>query len=141
MPTLILWISAEQPLWAKQVTKLGVGTSERFSIATPESIRAGLQTVLAPEYRRRAARIARQMTTPRDSVAAAADLVEAAARDTRSSAAQVAHAGRYQPTRSDEMVSAAVDIARCEVMPDRAHQQMIRFDAIHPYDRRIPVAE
>jgi hypothetical protein len=141
MPTLILWISAEQPLWAKQVTKLGVGTSERFSIATPESIRAGLQTVLAPEYRRRAARIARQMTTPRDSVEAAADLVEAAARDSRAAAIPVAHTGRYQPIRRHETVSAAVDIARCEVVPNRANQQVIRFDAIHPYDRRIPVAE
>jgi UDP:flavonoid glycosyltransferase YjiC (YdhE family) len=145
MPTFILWISAEQPLWAKQVTKLGVGTSERFSIATPESIRAGLQTVLAPRCRRRAATIAEEMTTPQDSVSAAADLLEAAARDGRSGATQprVTNPVRHEPVHrhEHEMVPAAFDIGPRDVMTDRAHQPVIRFNAVHPGDRRIHIAE
>ena len=141
MPTFILWISAEQPLWAKQVTKLAVGTSERFSIATPDSIRAGLQTVLAPRCRRRAATIAEAMTTPQDSVSAAADLLEAAARDGRSASTQprVTHAGAHdaQPhlgirhTVEHEISAAAFDI----------EQQVTHFNAVHPSDRRIHIAE
>jgi UDP:flavonoid glycosyltransferase YjiC (YdhE family) len=143
MPTFVLWISAEQPLWAKQVTKLGVGTSERFSIATPESIRTGLQTVLAPEYRRRAAKVAEQMRTPRDSVEAAADLLEAAARDGRAGEPQFIYAGSHRPADryEHEMSPAAFDITGCDVLTDRAHQRVIRFNAVHSSDRRIPVAE
>jgi len=137
MPTLVLWISAEQPLWAKQVTKLGVGTSERFSIATPESIRAGLQTVLAPRYRRRAAEIAEMMTTPQESLSAAADLLEAAVSGSRSEAPRtwVNHAHDSQPhlgvrhTSEPEMSSPAFNL----------DQQVIRFNAVHP--GRIPIAE
>lgn len=141
IPTFILWISAEQPLWAKQVTKLGVGTSERFSIATPESIKAGLQTVLAPSYRRRAANIARAMTTPQDSVSTAADLLEDAARDGRAVAARSwagytgvhdsqPHLGvRHADER--EIAPAAVDI----------EQQVLHFSVVRPDDDRVPVAE
>ena len=145
MPTFILWISAEQPLWAKQVTRLGVGTSERFSIATPESIRAGLQTVLAPGYRRRAVEVAEQMTTPQGSIAAAADLLEAAARDARSAPtrSRVTHAPRHDAIRYHEpaMSPATFDIGAREVLAERAHQPVIRFNAVHPSDRRIPIAE
>lgn len=145
MPTLILWISAEQPLWAKQVSKLGVGTSERFSVATPESIRTGLQTVLAPRYRWRAAEIAEKMTTPQDSVAAAADLLEAAGRDGRTVAGQsrVARTGRVDPVRRHEhdMYPTALGIGPRDVLADRTHQQVIRFSAVHQGDRRIHVAE
>ncbi|TDO10055.1 UDP:flavonoid glycosyltransferase YjiC (YdhE family) [Mycobacterium sp. BK086] len=143
MPTFVLWISAEQPLWAKQVSQLGVGTSERFSIATPESIRTGLQTVLEPRYRRRAAKVAEQMTTPQDSVEAAADLLEAAARGSRTAAPPTTHAARHQPARhhEHEMSAAAFDLAGRDVLADRAHQPVMRFNAVHPSDRRIPIAE
>jgi UDP:flavonoid glycosyltransferase YjiC (YdhE family) len=145
MPTFILWISAEQPLWAKRVTKLGVGTSERFSIATPESIRAGLQTVLRPQYRRRAVTIAGEMTTPQDSVSAAADLLEAAAHNSRSVATppRAAHVPRHEPIHhhEHEMFPAAFDIGPRDVLTDRTHQQVIRFNAVHPSDRRIHIAE
>ncbi|WP_319435936.1 glycosyltransferase [Mycobacterium sp. RTGN5] len=144
MPTFVLWISAEQPLWAKQVTKLGVGTSQRFSIATPESIRAGLQTVLEPQYRRRAVEVAVEMTKPQDSVSAAADLLEAAARDGRSAAPQsrVPHP-RHEPVHrhEQEMFPAAFTIGPRDVLADRTHQQVIRFNAGHPSDRRIHIGE
>ncbi|WP_445168167.1 glycosyltransferase [Mycolicibacterium sp. Dal123E01] len=132
MPTLVLWISAEQPLWAKQVTKLGVGTSERFSITTPESIRAGLQTVLAPGYRQRAAEIAAEMTTPRQSVSVTADLLEAAARDGRAVPTQSrsTSGGRHEPVRrhDHEMFPAVIEMGP-------------RFDTVHPGHRRIRIAE
>lgn len=78
-PTFVLWFGAEQPLWADQVKKLGVGTAQRFSKATRDSIRDGLRTVLAPHHRQRAREIAATMTTPQASVTTAADLLEAAA--------------------------------------------------------------
>ncbi|MCX2932569.1 glycosyltransferase [Mycobacterium sp. CVI_P3] len=134
-PTFILWISAEQPLWAKQVTKLGVGTSERFSIATADSIRAGLQTVLAPRYRRRAARIAEEMTTPQDSVTAAADLLETAARDRRAAARRPIR--RLEP----EMSPPGFHIGSRDIPTDRAQQPALRFNSVHPIDRRVHVAE
>ncbi|BBY58822.1 glycosyltransferase [Mycolicibacterium sarraceniae] len=137
MPTFVLWISAEQPLWAKQVTKLGVGTSERFSIATPESIRSGLQTVLAPRYRRRAAEVAAEMTTPQSSVSAAADLLEAAARDGRPAAKQSKTTHADQPETSP----AVFDRGGCDILVDRPHQPRVRFNSVHPSERRIPVAE
>lgn len=78
-PTFVLWFGAEQPLWAEQIRRLKVGTAQRFSKATPGSIRDGLQTVLQPRYRHRAREIAALMTPPEASATAAADLVEAAA--------------------------------------------------------------
>ena len=79
VPALILWIGAEQPLWAKQIDALGVGTYQRFSEATTDSIRAGLRTVLEQQYARRARDIAARMTTPESACCAVADLLEAAA--------------------------------------------------------------
>ncbi|GAY17450.1 glycosyltransferase [Mycobacterium sp. shizuoka-1] len=120
MPTLILWISAEQPLWATRITTLGVGVSERFSVATPDSIRAGLQTVLAPQFRHRAGMLGAQMTTPQQSVTAAADLLEAAAHDNRAAPTppQTARAGRHAPVRHHAHVLSppALDIGACAVV-------------------------
>lgn len=80
VPALVLWIGAEQPLWARQVRTLGVGTYQRFSTATPDSIRTGLRAVLGPACLRRAREVGARMTTPQAATAAAADLLEAAAR-------------------------------------------------------------
>lgn len=80
VPTLVLWVGADQPVWAAQVRKLGVGTSRRFSKTTPESLRADLRTVLAPQCVARAEALAARMTPPQRSVAMTADLLEAAAR-------------------------------------------------------------
>ena len=82
-PTFVLWIGAEQPIWAAQVKRLGVGTSQRFTAVTPDSLRAGLRAVLVPECARRAREIAAQMVTPDQSASAAADLLEASARQGR----------------------------------------------------------
>ncbi|CKI20648.1 UDP-glycosyltransferase [Mycolicibacterium smegmatis] len=79
-PTLILWVGADQPVWAAAVKRLQAGTAERFSKVTPDSLLAGLQTVLTPRAALRARQIADEMTTPADSVRMTADLLEAAAR-------------------------------------------------------------
>lgn len=82
-PTLVLWVGADQPVWAAQVKRMQVGTAERFSKTTPASLLAGLRTVLAPRAARRAREVAAGMTRPADSVGATADLLEAAVRKHR----------------------------------------------------------
>jgi UDP:flavonoid glycosyltransferase YjiC (YdhE family) len=83
IPMLILWDVAEQPLWAAQVTRMRVGRGQRLSNTTVESLVAHLRQILAPQYAARAREVATRMTKPAESVAAAADLVEATARGKR----------------------------------------------------------
>jgi UDP:flavonoid glycosyltransferase YjiC (YdhE family) len=80
IPTLVLPIGAEQPLWAIQVKRLKVGLARRFSNISRESLISDLRTILTPEYVTRAREIATQMTKTEDSVSRAADLLEDAAR-------------------------------------------------------------
>ncbi|MDI3314311.1 MAG: glycosyltransferase [Mycobacterium sp.] len=79
IPTLILWIRNEQPLWGAVVKRLKVGSSQRLSSTTRKSLVAGLRGILGAECSARAREIASRMTTPDVSVAAAADLLENAA--------------------------------------------------------------
>jgi UDP:flavonoid glycosyltransferase YjiC (YdhE family) len=60
-----------------------VGTAQRLSTTTLESLVADLRTILAAQYAARAREIATQMTKPADSVAAAADFAEDFARARR----------------------------------------------------------
>lgn len=83
MPTLILWVAAEQPIWAAQVKRLGVGAARSFSRTTEKSLMAGLERILAPACATRAREVATRMTTAADSAAKAADLLEDAARRRR----------------------------------------------------------
>ena len=83
IPTLVLWIGAEQPIWAASVKRLKVGSARRFSSITLESLVADLRTILAPDYVARAREIASQMTKTEASVTRAADLLEDAARKAR----------------------------------------------------------
>ncbi|MBS4729538.1 glycosyltransferase [Mycobacterium sp. SM1] len=82
-PTLILWLLGEQALWGAAIKRLQVGTARRFSSTTRESLLADLRTILAPRCAARAREIATRMSTPADSVAAAADLLEDFARSWR----------------------------------------------------------
>jgi UDP:flavonoid glycosyltransferase YjiC (YdhE family) len=85
IPTLILfafWL--DQPIWAVAVNQLGVGSAQRFSAVTQESLAADLRSILTPQYLIRAREVAAQMTKPAESVASAADLLEDAARRGRS---------------------------------------------------------
>lgn len=75
-PILVLWVGADQPVWAAQVKRLGVGTSRRLSATTSRTLRDDLQLVLGPACGAKAREAASRMTPLRDSLAAAADLLE-----------------------------------------------------------------
>jgi UDP:flavonoid glycosyltransferase YjiC (YdhE family) len=83
IPTLILWVTADQPIWAAQVKRLRVGSARRFSGATIESLVAELRRILTPQYITRAREVAAQMTEPAESVTATADLLEETASQRR----------------------------------------------------------
>lgn len=76
VPTLVLWVSADQPVWARQVKKLRIGTSQRFTRITKKSLTEALRTVLAPDIVERAREFGARLATPEQSVAKAADLIE-----------------------------------------------------------------
>ena len=83
VPTLVLWVSADQPVWARAVRKLKIGTSQRFTSMTKKSLTAALRTVLDPAVAARAREFGAGLVTPASSVATAADLIEHAARPVR----------------------------------------------------------
>jgi UDP:flavonoid glycosyltransferase YjiC (YdhE family) len=76
VPTLILWVGADQPVWATHVKRLKVGTARRFSSTNRDRLATALRKVLAPEVAARAREVATQLTKPEASVSAAADLLE-----------------------------------------------------------------
>ncbi len=84
IPTLMLWLWLDQPVWAAGVTELKVGAARQFSATTQQSLVADLRSILTPQCAARAGEVAAQMTTPAESVASAADLLEEAARLGRS---------------------------------------------------------
>jgi UDP:flavonoid glycosyltransferase YjiC (YdhE family) len=79
VPTLVLWVGADQPVWAKAVQRLGIGTARRFSATTTTSLLDDLMTVLSAKCAETAREVAARMTPPATSVARAADLLEQAA--------------------------------------------------------------
>jgi UDP:flavonoid glycosyltransferase YjiC (YdhE family) len=80
VPTLILWIGADQPVWAAVVERLKVGSGHEFSIATAESLVADLRSVLTRQHVTRAGEVATALATPAESAASAADLLDNTAR-------------------------------------------------------------
>jgi vancomycin aglycone glucosyltransferase len=80
VPTLILWFWLDQPMWAEGVTRLKVGSGRAFSESTLDSLVADLRSVLTAECAAAAREVASRMTKSAESVARAADLLEAAAR-------------------------------------------------------------
>ena len=79
VPSLILWLWLDQPVWAAGAEQLKIGTGQRFSDANLESLTAGLRWIVIPEYLDRAGKIAAEMISPYESASSAADFVEAAA--------------------------------------------------------------
>jgi UDP:flavonoid glycosyltransferase YjiC (YdhE family) len=79
VPTLILWVTADQPIWAAQIKRLKVGSARRFSTATRDSLIAELRSTLTPDHVENARVVARQLTPPDVSVRTTADLLEDAA--------------------------------------------------------------
>ncbi len=80
VPTLIVWMTADQAVWAARIKRLKVGTARHFSRTTRETLVADLGRILAPRYVARAREIATRMSEPGESVATAADHVEEFAR-------------------------------------------------------------
>lgn len=79
VPTLVLWVGADQPVWAGRIKRLGVGTSRRFSSTTPETLREDLRIALSPSCVAKAREVAAQMTSPAQSLDTTASLLENAA--------------------------------------------------------------
>ena len=80
VPTLALAVSVDQPLWAALINQLEIGIGRRFVDTTPDSLVADLRSLLDPHYVTRTREVAAQMTTPAESAAGAADLLEEAVR-------------------------------------------------------------
>ena len=76
VPQLILWTFFDQPLFGAAVKRLKVGAARRFSTTSKKTLVADLRRILTPLYLTRARELATRMTTPADSAARAADLVE-----------------------------------------------------------------
>jgi UDP:flavonoid glycosyltransferase YjiC (YdhE family) len=76
VPQLILWTLVDQPLFGAAMKRLKVGTARRLSSTTRKSLVADLRRILDPQYLIRAREVAEQMTTPAESAAVAADLLE-----------------------------------------------------------------
>jgi vancomycin aglycone glucosyltransferase len=80
VPTLVLCVGLDQPVWAFAIERLKPGSARHFSATTQESLVADLRSILTPQCVSQARDIAAQMTKPAESVASAADLLEDAAR-------------------------------------------------------------
>ncbi|OBB96424.1 glycosyltransferase [Mycobacterium sp. 852002-40037_SCH5390672] len=80
VPMLILWLWLDQPIWAEAVSRLGVGVGRAFSASTLDSLVADLRSVRSAHYLSRAREVAIQMTKSDESIGAAADLLDGAAR-------------------------------------------------------------
>lgn len=76
VPTLVLWVGADQPVWATQIKRLGVGTSRRFSAMTRETLHDDLRTVLGSRCAARAREVGNQMTPPSQSLTTTVALLE-----------------------------------------------------------------
>jgi UDP:flavonoid glycosyltransferase YjiC (YdhE family) len=83
VPTLILWLTGDQPIWAAAIKRLKVGSARCFWATTGESLVADLRAILTAQYVTRAREVATQMTKAAESVARAADLLEDTARQGR----------------------------------------------------------
>ncbi|BBX66497.1 putative glycosyltransferase [Mycobacterium saskatchewanense] len=76
IPTLVLWLWLDQPMWAAALEQLGLGASRQFTATTAESLAADLESILTADYAARASDAAARMTPAADSAAKAAELLE-----------------------------------------------------------------
>lgn len=83
VPTLILWVASDQPIWATVVRRLKVGKARRFSRTTAKTLTKDLRRVLSAQPVGRARDVAAELTTATTSVVTAADLLEQAGRGKR----------------------------------------------------------
>lgn len=83
VPTLVLWVGADQPFFANQIKKLKIGAAQKFSDTTRDNLLTALRTTLAGDVAERAAELATRLTSVAESVRTTADLLENAARRPR----------------------------------------------------------
>jgi UDP:flavonoid glycosyltransferase YjiC (YdhE family) len=76
VPTVILWVGADQPIWATQVKRLGIGTSRRLSRTSTLTLQHDLETVLQPKYIARAREVSTQIKLPNESLNTTVNLLE-----------------------------------------------------------------
>jgi len=80
VPAVVLWVSADQPVWANRIDRLKLGAAHRFSSTNERVLGKALRTALRPDYQMRARAAATRMVQPADSAARTADLLEQAVR-------------------------------------------------------------
>lgn len=80
LPTLVYWLGADQPLWGRQVTRLGAGASAPLKKIDVHDLIAALEKVLTHEFAGAAHRIAGRLVTSDAAVDEAASVVERAVR-------------------------------------------------------------
>ncbi|MER7797197.1 nucleotide disphospho-sugar-binding domain-containing protein [Microbacterium sp. NPDC096154] len=78
IPSLVAWISADQPMWGELLRRAGAGASVKAAGLDRRRLREALARVLGAEVRERAARIRDRMTPAGVAVAETARLVEQA---------------------------------------------------------------
>jgi vancomycin aglycone glucosyltransferase len=83
IPTSILWLWLDQPMWAAGIERLEAGFGRPFAQTNQESLVADLHLILHPHFATRAREVATYMTKPAESVGMAADLLEHTARQGR----------------------------------------------------------
>jgi vancomycin aglycone glucosyltransferase len=76
VPTLILWVGLDQPIWAGVIERLKVGSARQFSATKQESLVADLRFILSPQCVNRAREVAASMTKSAETLASTADLLE-----------------------------------------------------------------
>jgi UDP:flavonoid glycosyltransferase YjiC (YdhE family) len=79
VPSLVLCLWLDQPVWGAGVAQLKIGSAQHFSDVTQQSLTDQLKLILMPDYQTRARNIADQMLSPHESASRAADLVESVA--------------------------------------------------------------
>lgn len=80
LPTLVYWLGADQPIWGRQVSRLGAGTSAPLKKIDVGGLTAALDKALRPEYSRAAGELARRLVSPAAAVDSAVSIVEGAVR-------------------------------------------------------------
>jgi UDP:flavonoid glycosyltransferase YjiC (YdhE family) len=77
VPALVLSVGADQPVWARQVRRLGIGMGRSLASTTDATLLKDLETVLSRDCVLKARSIANVMTPSRHSVLVTADLLVA----------------------------------------------------------------
>lgn len=75
LPSVVGWYSADQPVWGRLLTELGVGTSLRAAGLDRRTLRGALESVLGDDTRQRAGSLGASMATPDQAVRRAARLL------------------------------------------------------------------